>query len=250
MGRAVDVSPWVSIAQWIRDNYMAKTREMIFTRFGNRQIHNGRNHYYADPGIRADHIGHVHWAMDKGGMVKPGYMRYLNRLRRRLRHNRPIHEDFSFPGMGRFADRYHEQLADKFYASHRGFNFDNSARTRKTLASFLAGPARNYRFADGTMIADEVVRALKPVLGPPGVDADTDKSGVPIHRYDTGGFLPQGLSMAYNGTGAPEPVGMGGLAGATIVIDAGLAAPIRGEIKRVLRQGAREHAQAVRAGGG
>jgi hypothetical protein len=56
--------------------------------------------------------------------------------------------------------------------------------------------------------------------------------------------------MAYNGTGAPEPVGGSSLAGATIIIEAGLGVPIRGEIKRVLRQGAREHAQAVRAGGG
>jgi SLT domain-containing protein len=28
------------------------------------------------------------------------------------------------------------------------------------------------------------------------------------HGYDHGGFLPTGWSMAYNGTGKPEPVGM------------------------------------------
>jgi SLT domain-containing protein len=28
--------------------------------------------------------------------------------------------------------------------------------------------------------------------------------------YDQGGFLPTGLSLAYNGTGRPEPVGHGG----------------------------------------
>src|ERR1022692_1896123 len=29
--------------------------------------------------------------------------------------------------------------------------------------------------------------------------------------YDQGGYLPPGLSLAYNGTGKPEPVGGGGI---------------------------------------
>jgi TP901 family phage tail tape measure protein len=32
---------------------------------------------------------------------------------------------------------------------------------------------------------------------------------VPYGSYDRGGYLPKGLSLAYNGTGAPEPVGHG-----------------------------------------
>ena len=28
-----------------------------------------------------------------------------------------------------------------------------------------------------------------------------------VRSYDSGGYLPVGLSMAYNGTGRPEPVG-------------------------------------------
>jgi len=67
MGRAIDVSPRGDIAQWIRDNYMAETREMIFSPFNHRQIHNGRNHMYT--GItRAMHWDHVHWAMANGGI--------------------------------------------------------------------------------------------------------------------------------------------------------------------------------------
>jgi hypothetical protein len=34
-------------------------------------------------------------------------------------------------------------------------------------------------------------------------------SRLPFGSYDTGGFLPRGLSLAYNGTGAPERVGGG-----------------------------------------
>lgn len=30
---------------------------------------------------------------------------------------------------------------------------------------------------------------------------------IPAGKYDSGGYLPQGLSLAYNGTGKPEPVG-------------------------------------------
>jgi hypothetical protein len=33
-----------------------------------------------------------------------------------------------------------------------------------------------------------------------------EKGGL-VQSYDRGGFLPPGLSMAYNGTGKPEPVG-------------------------------------------
>lgn len=67
MGRAIDVSPRGDIAQWIRDNYMAETREMIFSPFNQRQIHNGRDHMYT--GItRAMHWDHVHWAMANGGI--------------------------------------------------------------------------------------------------------------------------------------------------------------------------------------
>lgn len=39
--------------------------------------------------------------------------------------------------------------------------------------------------------------------------------GLPFGAYDAGGMLPEGLSLAFNGTGRPEPVGFnaGGLAG-------------------------------------
>lgn len=35
-------------------------------------------------------------------------------------------------------------------------------------------------------------------------------SSLPVARYDTGGWLPEGASIAMNGTGAPEPVGGAG----------------------------------------
>lgn len=34
-------------------------------------------------------------------------------------------------------------------------------------------------------------------------------AGMGANSYDTGGYLPKGLSLAYNGTGKPEPVGHG-----------------------------------------
>jgi TP901 family phage tail tape measure protein len=33
------------------------------------------------------------------------------------------------------------------------------------------------------------------------------RRGIPVHSYDRGGYLPPGLSIAYNGTQRPEPVG-------------------------------------------
>ena len=47
--------------------------------------------------------------------------------------------------------------------------------------------------------------------------ADTDDS-VSVGTYDNGGYLKPGWNMAYNGTGAPEPVG--GPNNVTIIVNA------------------------------
>ena len=63
-GKAVDITPRMDIANWIRENFGGGTRELIFSPMGNRQIHRGRNHFYT--GItRAQHWDHIHWAMDQ-----------------------------------------------------------------------------------------------------------------------------------------------------------------------------------------
>jgi hypothetical protein len=71
MGRAVDVPPRMDVFNWIRGNYGKRTKELIFSPAGGRQIHNGQPHMYT--GItRAQHFNHVHWAYDQGGMLPPG----------------------------------------------------------------------------------------------------------------------------------------------------------------------------------
>jgi hypothetical protein len=66
LGRAIDVTPSMAIFEWIRRNYGARTKELIYSPAGGRQIHNGQPHYYS--GItRAMHWNHVHWAYDRGG---------------------------------------------------------------------------------------------------------------------------------------------------------------------------------------
>jgi phage-related protein len=70
MGRAVDLPPRMDVFNWIRANFGANTKELIFSPAGGAQIHNGRPHVYT--GItRSMHFDHVHWAMDRGG-VAPG----------------------------------------------------------------------------------------------------------------------------------------------------------------------------------
>jgi hypothetical protein len=68
MGRAVDVPPRMDVFNFIRGSYGQKTRELIFSPAGGRQVWNGRPHMYS--GItRANHWDHVHWAYDKGGRI-------------------------------------------------------------------------------------------------------------------------------------------------------------------------------------
>jgi hypothetical protein len=68
VGRAIDVTPSMAIFNWIRSNYGARTKELIYSPAGGRQIHNGRNHYYTGA-VRRMHFNHLHWAYDRGGVA-------------------------------------------------------------------------------------------------------------------------------------------------------------------------------------
>lgn len=70
-GRAVDVPPRMDVFNWIRANYGASSKELIFSPAGGRQMHNGQPHVYTGV-TRANHWDHVHWAYDQGGPLYPG----------------------------------------------------------------------------------------------------------------------------------------------------------------------------------
>lgn len=64
---------------------------------------------------------------------------------------------------------------------------------------------KQFHLAEGGLVNTEMLRRA-------GIDIGGDPSGitingkpVPFGVYDTGGYLPEGLSLAYNGTGRPEP---------------------------------------------
>jgi TP901 family phage tail tape measure protein len=86
MGRAIDVTPSTDIAEWIRRNFMAQTREMIYSPMNNRQVHNGRDHYYATPITRAMHWDHVHWAMAAGDILSDSMKRGVDQVPAWLSH--------------------------------------------------------------------------------------------------------------------------------------------------------------------
>ncbi len=67
-GRAIDITPRMDIFNWIKANFGARTKELIYSPAGNNQVHNGKDHYYS--GItRSNHWDHIHWAMQRGGIV-------------------------------------------------------------------------------------------------------------------------------------------------------------------------------------
>lgn len=78
LGRAVDVTPDMRIFNWISARYGKRTKELIFSPAGPRQIHNGRQYYEDDPTIRAMHWDHIHWAYDSGGYLPPGMTHVVN----------------------------------------------------------------------------------------------------------------------------------------------------------------------------
>lgn len=77
LGRAVDIPPRMDVFNWIRGTYGRNTPELIFSPANNRQVWNGRPHYYS--GItRSNHWDHIHWAYDKGGILHPGWTMAFN----------------------------------------------------------------------------------------------------------------------------------------------------------------------------
>ena len=74
-GRAIDITPSMSIFNWLRDNYGPQTRELIFSPAGGRQLHRGRPHMYTGV-TRAMHFNHIHLAAMRppagAGTVPPG----------------------------------------------------------------------------------------------------------------------------------------------------------------------------------
>lgn len=65
-GRAVDLPPSMKVFNWIKSVFGARTKELIFSPAGRRQVHNGRPHMYSGA-VRNMHWDHVHWAFAKGG---------------------------------------------------------------------------------------------------------------------------------------------------------------------------------------
>ena len=71
-GRAIDINPSMEIFNWIKANYGANSRELIYSPANRRQIQNGREYMWPEP-IRSQHQNHVHWAMRQGGVVPKLY---------------------------------------------------------------------------------------------------------------------------------------------------------------------------------
>jgi phage-related protein len=90
------------------------------------------------------------------------------------------------------------------------------------LAQFIDGPSEYAQYGgNATTAAGQITAMLNYIAqryGSPAAAWDHEAS---YGWYDHGGWLPTGLSLAYNGTGAPEPVGAmaGGSMQITLAVD-------------------------------
>lgn len=80
-----------------------------------------------------------------------------------------------------------------------GIKIGNRARATSTFE-------KQFHLADGGLVNVDVLKRLGIDVGgdPSGLTADGRK--VPFGVFDSGGLLPTGLSVAYNGTGQPEVI--------------------------------------------
>jgi len=77
-GRAVDIPPRKDVFDYIHDNFFKLTRELIWLGDAARNIHNGQHHRYSQAllnqhGVAGMPNAHIHWAMDEGGFLQPGW---------------------------------------------------------------------------------------------------------------------------------------------------------------------------------
>lgn len=103
-----------------------------------------------------------------------------------------------------------------------------------------------------------IIDVSPTVLSDLGVDTDATvdvwqlAEGGKIRSYDRGGWLPEGISLAHNGTGAPEPVGIGG--GRPVVVNVTVEGSVTSEadlvdtITRAIRANTRRGAIGVGVG--
>lgn len=77
------------------------------------------------------------------------------------------------------------------------------ASTRAQILDWGPGWRTNRLIDVAPYVADAIGAATDDTVGVTGLA----KGGIiPAGSYDSGGYLPKGLSLAYNGTGQPEPV--------------------------------------------
>lgn len=69
-GRAIDIgNESMTIFNWIKKNYGARTLELIYGPAGGGNIWHGKPHNYG-AGTLAAHYNHIHWAIKNGGLFK------------------------------------------------------------------------------------------------------------------------------------------------------------------------------------
>lgn len=83
LNRAVDLPPRRDVAQWIRSNYGANTKELI-TPYNELNLHNGKPHRYTGAIWNQHNFAggnaHDHWAFKSGGLVDLMQMLNLNNM--------------------------------------------------------------------------------------------------------------------------------------------------------------------------
>jgi hypothetical protein len=65
---------------------------------------------------------------------------------------------------------------------------------------------KQFHLASGGLVSTALLDKLGLDIGGDPSGLTVDGRRIPLGAYDVGGYLPQGLSLAYNGTGRPEPV--------------------------------------------
>ena len=301
-GKALDMSPSMSIFNKIKSTFGSAIRELIYSPAGGRQVHNGKNHRYS--GItRAMHWDHVHWAMNSmkkgsltgllGGLSSGGS--FLDDLTDVLKKPAlKLLDKFKGKGaVGAMVPAILKKAIDGMVGKAESrmdiggvldtFNTAHTAGVKKQVQATARGygwgsgnqwdalkwiigkeSSWNPKAANPTSSARGLFQKMTNIHGPVektisgqtrwGLNYIKNRYGSPTKAkafwrrnnwyadggevapkpllFDKGGYLPEGLNLVQNNTGAPEPLmrmnGGGGMTFNLIDADGVLIGTMRG----------------------
>tara|TARA_Y100000310_G_scaffold339754_1_gene433444 strand:+ start:86 stop:3967 length:3882 start_codon:yes stop_codon:yes gene_type:complete len=236
-GRAVDLTGNMGlIFDTLRNGFSQFLHELIYSPAGGNQWYRGGPHYYGEP-TRGDHFDHVHASV----IAALGEHRSSDRAAAYAAASAsgaaPPHLRAMVQSMAAAYGWTGQQFEDLAWIIDHESSWDPTAANPNSSARGLFQKMTSIHGPLASTLEGQIQWGLNYIRNRYGSPSSAKAFWLNNKWYDHGGWLPQGFSMAYNGTGAPEPVGEKAVRGVMAQVGATEAAPVNITINVTQREG-------------